>query len=407
MVWMVIRKEIAGHLLSFRFGLALVLCAVVVLTSTLAIYRQYEQRTRDYALCQARQGEARASIPPVLTSVLAWGLEDVTGRTVDLTQLPMVLTHALQSPLNIFDGFFPTLDLTYVVRMIGALVALGFAFDAVCGEGRSGTLALSLAVGASRGGILLGKLIGGYVVVVLLFLIPAFFGLILLKVFAGALLDLDMLARTSLWCAGTVLYLGCFFCLGLLVSTLIDAPRTALMACLVMWTTLTFVIPDGITSLFRVGTYLQSPTRFEQVNFYSMTMRQSSANGERELDRQFQRREERAHEVVEFAESTLSALRLFPGTAYVDLSANLAGTGIAEMPRYFGAVQRYMRAVQAAREEGVEIPAFTFQRASIDDGLRHSTAGIISLLVWGAAAFWGAATAFSRYDVRVKEGRQS
>jgi ABC-type transport system involved in multi-copper enzyme maturation permease subunit len=396
-----IRKEIAGHLLSLRFSLALALFSAVTLTSVLAMYRQYEQRAEDYTLCQARAGEPRASIPPVLTSVLAWGLEDVTGRTVDLTQAPAVLTFPLQSPLSLLDGFFPILDLTYVVRVIGALVALGFAFDAVCGEGRGGTLALSLAAGASRGGILLGKLVGGSVVIAVLFLLPVLVGLSLLRVGFAAPLDAELVLRALLWAAASLLYLVCFYCLGLLVSALVATPKVALMGCLVLWTTLTFIVPGTLTSLLRLETGLQSPTRFEQVNFY--TVRLAAKPREAVAEGQLQQREARAQAMLAFSHRALSALRLLPGPAYVEVGTTLAGTGIGQMPAYFGAVQRFLRGAQQGRQAGTSIPAFAFQRASLGACLQEAAAGILSLLIWTSTACWALTRAWARYDVRVKE----
>ncbi|MEW6754745.1 MAG: ABC transporter permease subunit [Candidatus Latescibacterota bacterium] len=401
MIWTLVRKEIAEHLLSLRFALALALCAAVELTSALTMYRQYAGRAGDHALCQARPGEARASVSPVLTSVLAWGLEDVTGRTVDLTQLPTGLAYPLQSPLNILDGFFPTLDLSYVVRVIGSLVALSFAFDALCGEVRGGTVALSLAAGASRGGILLGKLAGGLAVIAALFLLPLLAGLSLLRVAFAAPLDVDLVLRTLLWSGAGLLYLGCFYCLGLLVSAVVTTPRAALMACLVLWTALTVVAPGALTALLRLDAHLQSPTRFEQASFY--VLRQDTEPYQERVERQFQLRDARAQQVLSFSHRALAALRLLPGPAYVEASTDLAGTGVVQIPAYFGAVQRLMRGVAEDREAGTGVPAFAFQRAGTGECAEHAAPAVASLLVWMAAACWALSHAWARCDVRVRE----
>ena len=409
MIWKIAKKEISNHLLSFRFTVAALLCVLAILTSSVAMYRQYERRAQDYALTQARQGESIVSIPPRLTSMFAWGLEDVTGRTVDLRQFPFVMTLGLQSPLNLFDRFFPTFDPSYVVRVVGALLAMGFAFDAICGEGRAGTLALMLANGASRRSILAGKLLGGFAVLATLFIFPVLFGLTILSVLFSAPLTLDALARILLWSGGSALYLLCFFCLGLLVSSIFRLPKLSLMVCLVLWTVLIFVAPSVVTSLARVGTHLQSPVRFEQQNLLSsMPIMKHSDRKARieEARRQLQKREARANEVLAFSGLTLTALRVFPGAAYVDLSANLAGTGVLDMSRYYVAIQRYMGDVVAAREQRIGAPAFAFVRSDLGTCVQSAIPDVVGLVVWCAVSLWLAVVALSRYDVRTLEARE-
>jgi len=148
----------------------------------------------------------------------------------------------------------------------------------------------------------------------------------------------------------------------------IKLSASQLEVCLVLWTVLIFVAPSVVTSLARVGTHLQSPVRFEQQNFLSfrLSMKHSDKKARvEEARRQLQRREARANEVPAFSGLTLAALRMFPGAAYVDLSANLAGTGILDMSRYYMAIQRYMGNVAAAREQRIEAPAFAFVRSDL------------------------------------------
>lgn len=404
MIWEIAKKEMMHHLLSFRFTAAAVLCVLVILTSCVAMYRQYEGRAQDYALNVARVGEARASIPPTLMSVFAWGVEDVTGKTVEFNELPALQGLPIRAPLNLFDTFFPTFDLSYVVRIIGALLAMGFAFDAICGEGRSGTLALMLAAGASRRGVLLGKLAGGFPVILVLFFGPMLFGLAILTILFSAPLTLDMLTRMVLWGMGSAFYLFCFFCLGLLISTAITTPKVSLMVCLVLWTLLIFVVPSAVTSLNLAGTHLLSPARLERLNFYA-TMRDKLRFDE-EVQRQVQKRGAWANEMLGFANRTLVTLRTLPSAAYLDMSTNLAGTGLPEVARYYDAIRRYMGDVRDAQKSRSAVPAFTFVRSSLGICVQSSITDILSLVLWSVVAFWFAVVTFSRYDVRVKEAGQ-
>lgn len=403
MIWEIAKKEMMHHLLSFRFTAAAVLCVLVILTSCVAMYRQYEGRAQDYALNVARPGEARASLPPTLMSVFAWGVEDVTGKTVDLARMPYV-AYGIRPPLNLFDTFFPTFDLSYVVRIIGALVAMGFAFDAVCGEGRSGTLALMLAAGASRRGVLLGKLAGGFPVLLILFFGTMVFGMAILAVLFSAPVTFEVFGRTLLWGMGSALYLFLFFCLGLLVSSAITTPKLSLMACLVLWTMLIFVAPSAVTSLSRVGMHILPPTRLEQTSFLSMARDRLRFEDAAQLE--IRKRETWSNEMSGLGRRTMAAIRIFPGAAYLDMSTNLAGTGLPEVFGYYHAIRRYMAVVRDAQKAKSAIPAFSFSRSNLADCLQSSVADVLSLAIWSAVAFWISVILLSRYDVRVKEAGQ-
>ena len=73
------------------------------------------------------------------------------------------------------------------------------------------------------------------------------------------------------------------------------------------------------------------------------------------------------------------------------------------MASYYSAMQRYIGAVIAAREQKEEAPSFSFTRSPLGDCLHSSIVAIVSLMAWAVAALWSAGVALFHYDVRTKE----
>ena len=72
------------------------------------------------------------------------------------------------------------LDFLFVVGTVFSLLALLFTFDAVAGEREAGTLRINLANALPRDLFLWSKLIGGYIVFVVPFLVAFLFGLLVI-----------------------------------------------------------------------------------------------------------------------------------------------------------------------------------------------------------------------------------
>ena len=68
----------------------------------------------------------------------------------------------------------------YIVRIVLSLVAVLLTYDAISGEREQGTLKLILSNGVPRSTILLSKCIGGYVTLILPFLVPVLIALLIL-----------------------------------------------------------------------------------------------------------------------------------------------------------------------------------------------------------------------------------
>jgi len=127
--------------------------------------------------------------------------------------------------------------------MVVSLIVLLFASDLVAGEKELGTLRGMLSNSVARPTILLSKLIGGFVAVLLPFVIAFLLGMIVLSAASLPLLSGPLLGRVVLVFAATSLFVLTYFALGLLASACTSRGRSALVATLLIWIVLQLVVP--------------------------------------------------------------------------------------------------------------------------------------------------------------------
>ena len=258
-------KEVVAHVLSLRFGASFVLFLLLVFASLYVTVNTYiqdrtEHETRVRIAATQLTGilaekEPRKAcerlfweegylcpLPPAGLSWMSQGLQpnlppavkvrrwavDNMGR--GLTRNPML-------------GLLRVPDFVYIVSAVLSLLAILFTFDAVCGEKESGTLRLMLANSVPRHQVLLGKWIGGYLVLLVPFLIAVAGGLAYAWARgvldpAGSGLRITMLVVTA------CIYIAAFFNITLFVSTTTTRSATSLLICLFIWVIAVIVLPN-------------------------------------------------------------------------------------------------------------------------------------------------------------------
>lgn len=250
-----IRKEILDSLLNRRF-MALALFSVVLMPLSAVINYEYFQTRRasfdsQYAEFQETKNpsDVRGYRPPELLSVLARGTEPymplyylfgTTGSDMGETR-----------PGNIEAEDFRLLaalgsiDFLFLVQVVFSLLAILLSFDMVAGEKERGTLKAVLANPVPRDSILLGKLIGGFLVLLLVFVIGFLLLYLTLALFDGRFLSPAMMGSMAFIVAVSIIFLAGFYSLGLMVSSFCHSSRTAIVALLVVWVLLQLVIPKA------------------------------------------------------------------------------------------------------------------------------------------------------------------
>ena len=259
MLLTLIQKEILHHILSVRFVALLLMCLLLIPLTLSINYGNYRQHLVDYQeavkLANIEETTVNPKMPlepelevsklflkPTPMSVFANGLGDILpsylGMTRNgITQGPPAL---VSEPLSYLLGH---LDFLFVVGTVFSLLALLFTFDAVAGEREAGTLRITLSNALPRDLFLWSKLIGGYLVFVVPFLVSFIFGLLLLVSQGFPLGEPEIFPRVIYLMLGSLLYIGVFFVIGVVISTYLDNSKTALIFAFTVWVFAVLIAP--------------------------------------------------------------------------------------------------------------------------------------------------------------------
>lgn len=203
--WMIVgTKEFGDHLLSARF---IVLVVVMALAAAVPLYFLSGQ-IRDAA-------EAASSQVPALFLALFWLTPSVNS---DIS-LPSVV------------GF---------IGIVGPLLGLAFAFDAVNGERAEGTLPRLLSQPIHRDEVINGKFAAGLAVIglVLLCAVAAIAAFALIRL--GLVPDPSELLRAIVWILVTFVYISLWLAFGMLLSVVVRRAATSALIGFGVWVLLTF-----------------------------------------------------------------------------------------------------------------------------------------------------------------------
>ena len=396
MLMTLIQKEVMHHILSVRFVALLLMCLLLVPLTLSISHRNYRQSLVDYQeavkLANIEETTVNLKMPlepdlevsklilkPTPMSVFANGLADALPSYLGITrngvtQGPPALVSASLSYL------LGHLDCLFIVGTVFSLLALLFTFDAVAGEREAGTLRITLSNSLPRDVFLWSKLIGGYLVFVVPFLISLLFGLLALVWQGFPLGEPDIFPRVLTLILVSLLYIAVFFAIGTVISTYLDNSKTALIVAFTVWVFAVLITP-------RVGFLVAkiiSPTRTSQSVYMEKTAMRDDFNAalekektrfvmevppdelgrividpeisekieermkpleeeyrskfqdqSNELDRNYQRETERQEQVGE----TLS--RISPTSSLIYLATNLTQTGKGTRNNYSHAGDRY------------------------------------------------------------------
>jgi ABC-type transport system involved in multi-copper enzyme maturation permease subunit len=240
----IVRKEILGNILSFRFVVTLALLLVVVPVTTFVLTSDYLKKVSDASLRRSEtetylrsyghfnriSNILQAQMPPLPSEVLVRGLSaDVNLSEFDDDPLPVM---------------FPLVDLVFVVTILMSLIALIFAYDAVSGEKEDGTLKLMLANGVPRPQVILAKIAGGGLTLLVPYIMSLVVGLLVILVHPGVGWGAANWGALGLITIGTILYVMLFYALGVFISARHQSSSASIMTSLLVWVLLVLVVPS-------------------------------------------------------------------------------------------------------------------------------------------------------------------
>ena len=283
MLTTLIQKEIMHHILSVRFVALLLMCALLIPLTLSINYRRYSQNVTDYqesvkrTRTEAKENPPNASDPnvevskfflkPTPLSVFANGIEEALPTYLGMTRngVRQGSTGLSQASVAYALG---NLDFLFIVGTVFSLLALLFTFDAVAGEKEAGTLRVNLSNPLPRDVFLWSKLIGGYIVFVVPFLVSFLLGLLLIVWQGFPLGELNVALPVLGLTLAALLYIAVFFAIGVVISTYLDNSKTALIVAFTFWVFAVLIAPRGAFVVAK----LVAPTRTEQAVYMEKTV---------------------------------------------------------------------------------------------------------------------------------------
>jgi ABC-type transport system involved in multi-copper enzyme maturation permease subunit len=416
MIGTIARKEIVSNLLSYKFFVVLLLMVLLVATSLFILHRDFAERVADYQIVRPKPGEPIVVVPPNPLSIFAKGLENAMTRSFEISVIG-VDVRAGQSSGNIIYAFFPAPDFLYVVRVVLSLVALLFGFDQISREREQGTLKLLLSGPVSRARVLAGKWLGNFLSLAVPFLLVTFIGTAVLLFDPHVRFTAGALSRLGLILVLSLLYLGFFLSLGMLVSALTRRAATSIIVLLFAWALIVFILPNLGTLVARQFVDVPSVRALSEKREQAWTREVLLGLGKganladhwRALSQENDRMEEDYRLKFErLVRLSRDINRLSPAASLLDAATEIAGTGISEESRLKGEIARYKNSIidqiiadQAAGRREVQYPAFAFRPRTLAEvfaaGALFDTAWLVLFnIVALALAYAG----FVRYDVR-------
>jgi ABC-type transport system involved in multi-copper enzyme maturation permease subunit len=423
----VMKKEILENLHSYKFAVITLLSVVLVFTSLFVMYRDYLLRLENYEILRPTSKQPVAIVQPTPLSIFVKGLDENMGRSYEVRFGGQIMVGSKQQSVNNLFRLFTTPDLLYVVKTVMALCAILFAFSTITGEKETGTIRLVLSNSLGRTILLVGKWVGGYLSLVLPFCLAVLLGTILVTLSPLVQMSGEDWLRLGLFMLVALLYLGIFFSLGILVSTICHRSSTSLVICLFTWALLVFMIPNLGNILGRQFVKLPSVQQlevsrnqiwikqvFEMLNKLQIEKDSDEAQRNKgfqdllsiinsENDKLISDYRGRFNNLVT---ATKNITRISPTASFTFLSTDIAGTGLLEERSLKQAVVQYKdliwdKPVDSDGNISGDFPAFSYRRSSVSQVMSEGGLGNLAiLLLFNILFFTVAYVSFLRYDVR-------
>lgn len=437
----IIEKEFLEKLLTLRFAVALILCMGLAAISAFVLSNDYKQELADYNN-RAKLHDETCSWQSIVVDRKPLPLATMFhGITKDSAASVRLAVDTYPEPVETIDDnplsvLFPTIDLTFIIGIVMSLLAILFSYDAVSGEREAGTLALISSNPIKKPMLIFGKWIGGYLSLILPCSVGLILGLLIVSLHPMVQLNAADWGAFGLICLGALIYLSCFFALGVLVSALTSRSSTAILALLFLWALSVFIVPNLSPSIAKA---------FYQIPSYAATSRQTNL-AVIELERQRQKEhDENAMEVLDkklWWDSTWELMQkaetnyinakrealsrlasdyrgklrkqeqiaagiaaVSPYASFKLFASRLAGTDlesedkfIAESVRYYNEYFEGTSIVAPSQRQ--EKPVFSYRESTIGERLKSGLAQIIILLLFNALFLVGGYVIFMRSGVK-------
>jgi ABC-type transport system involved in multi-copper enzyme maturation permease subunit len=464
-------KEIREAFASRRFWVILALCLVLIPLGVAISMKDYRTRLQNYReavrIYQAEtktvgdvtgKDGAKAFAPPSPLGFLSLGLElvlpNVAEAQMKYAEPPAVMRFSnSQGRDNLYEFFYGPLDLIFVVAVVMSFLAVILTYGAVAGEKEQGTLKLVLSNPVPRARIILAKTAANGFVLAVPFVLALGLSLAVVEATGGGI-GATPGAWTSIGLALllSLLFIGAFFNLGLLISALTKQAVSALVALLLAWVFLYGVYPRLAAAAAQIAYPVKSEARasLEKAQIRRAIERDRDA----EIDKiakgmpddfksaAFKEGEDKQQEIrtayqgrlqaawraydtdLEARRRTQSGLaanagRLSPVSCYVRPLAEISRTGWITYERFSAQVGRFAETlnreifekqkmvrmkgsalVGSEADDNAAAPVFAYAWPETADIVRNVLLDAVLLIVFNFVFLAGAFVAFLRYDAR-------
>jgi ABC-type transport system involved in multi-copper enzyme maturation permease subunit len=249
----IIKREILEYLKSAKFLIGLGITLALAAGSTVINVQDYKGRLQDYQSAMQEMKSDSFYIhlyrPPQVLSTLIQGKDRTLGNSITITYMGIpprtsgYMGEGRSQHQRLVSGF-AAFDFAFVVRVVLSLMVVFIAYNAVSEEKFSGTLKMILSNRVPRDQLLLGKLLGGWFVILGSLAVAALMSLILVLSHSFIAFGPGEWARLLIFIGLSALYLTVFYGLSLFVSVLVDRPAAALMILLQAWVFLIVIYPN-------------------------------------------------------------------------------------------------------------------------------------------------------------------
>jgi ABC-type transport system involved in multi-copper enzyme maturation permease subunit len=253
-----ILKEIVESIKGHKFIITFIICTVLILLSVYSGYELYREELRWLNTAESANQTAMANEgsygnlktsgqkvfrAPSRMSIFVRGVDSVIGKAASVGSGMNIVLRDSRFGLNPVFAVFGELDLAFIVKIILALFALIFSYNAVSGERELGTLKQVFSNNVGRAKFIFGKTVGGLITLLLPFLVPLILALLMLMLVFSVTFSPEEWIRLGFLVGIFCLYLAVFYMIGMLMSALTRHSFVSFLLCLFVWVFSVVIVP--------------------------------------------------------------------------------------------------------------------------------------------------------------------
>ncbi|MBT4482268.1 MAG: ABC transporter permease subunit [Candidatus Latescibacteria bacterium] len=436
MLGTIIIREIQEYIKSKKLLICLLVTLFLVAFSTVINTRDYVKRNQEYldGRNEKKHFYSRALYvykAPQVLSILYSGKDRKLGNKALIMdgQIPTQTTGYLgfRSQHTRFTTEFDVIDYAFIVRIVLSLFVIFLAYNSISEEKIRGTLRLNLSNSVSRYIILVGKFIGGAIVIILSLCIATIPAVLIIILHPSVVLHTSDYIRIIAMFGVSLLYLILFYSLSLCVSVLINKPSIALLALLQLWIVLIIVYPNLGAFIGDVSYSLPEETEFMQQKraLYNEISNKTKGNilyhvryylhaeAKYRIDKKY------SDKLTGQVRNILNILIFAPSVMYDQLMNRYACTGIEDHQRFIDGIYQYWQDNINYKEDELtimakggkiesdffkkkysELPEFIYKSETLMESFVAALPNTLILFMFAIVSFTIAYTAFLRKDVR-------